>query len=155
MAYDAQGRLTKKKEGASNLAEYAYGTATNRIDRIPGHLTKGRANTYVYDPDGNLVLDRSKKMTMDYDALGQVTAFRIYAGIPDETLTWEDVEDNGLQDRLWGHTIGNGGGGLRCFRSKGVETQQALLAGVGCCLCGRSGGADLTHRGRLLDLGWS
>jgi RHS repeat-associated protein len=94
--YDAQGRLTRKKEGSSILPAYVYASGKNQLDRIPGHSNKGVTNAYVYDPDGNLVLDRSKRMVIDYDALGQAIAFRTYQTLPSANLTWADVEGNGL-----------------------------------------------------------
>lgn len=98
--YDAQGRFTRKKEAESDLPAYAYPEGKNQVSRIPGHVAKGQPNAYVYDPDGNMVLDRSKKMTVDYDALGQAIAFRTYLNLPTTTLTWEDVENDRLRTHL-------------------------------------------------------
>jgi YD repeat-containing protein len=96
-AYDAQGRLTAKEEEGSSLPAYEYLPGKNQVRRIPGHVYKGHPNTYVYDPEGNLVMDRSKKMTIDYDPLGQVVAFRVYQALPETDLAWEDVRDNRLE----------------------------------------------------------
>lgn len=94
--YDAQGRLMNKKEGASDIPAYAYAPGTNQVTSLPGSTSKGNANTYVYDPEGNLVLDRSKNLVIDYDDQGLPETFRFYNSLPTQTLTWKDVDSNGL-----------------------------------------------------------
>ena len=96
--YDSQGRLTFKKEGTNEIPQYAYVAGKNQLNNLPGHSNpiKAAADNYVYDPEGNLVLDRSKNIVIDYDYQGLPVAFRTYNSIPTEALTWLDVQNNCL-----------------------------------------------------------
>jgi RHS repeat-associated protein len=134
--YDAQGRLTRKEEEGSTLSAYDYAPGKNQVVRVPGHLYKGHPNAYVYDPEGNMVMDRSKRMTIDYDALGQAVAFRVYQAIPEAIFTWEDVRDNRLET-LHGATLlektemAYDAFGQRVFKHHKSQTVESAVAYVG------------------------
>ncbi len=45
---------------------------------------------YIYDPDGNLVFDRSKRMGIVYDWRNLPVLYRFYNNVP-EDVTWQDA----------------------------------------------------------------
>ena len=99
--YDGKGRLIAKYEGGKG-GEYVYAANKNRLESIVDIATFssfGRQSTanghsnFIYDPNGNMVLDRSKKMAIRYDWRNMPIAFDIFSEIPDQVLDWKDALD--------------------------------------------------------------
>lgn len=89
-SYDKNGRLLSKQEGESALTGYNYeslpdGTQSNRLANIASKSSKAN----VFDPDGNLVFDRSKNMGIVYDWRNMPVEFRFYKSIPDDVKWYE------------------------------------------------------------------
>lgn len=77
--YDQAGRFISKQEGASNLTGYEYYTLNNRLKKT----SKNNAGEeYVYDEHGNLVIDFTKKMIIEYDWRNLPVVYRFYNMIP-------------------------------------------------------------------------
>ena len=85
-AYDAQGRIVAQRRagsvGNSAGGEYAYEAGSNRLKSVANGMggtgdsrNMGDANNFVYDDDGNLIEDKSKKMKITYDWRGMPTEF--------------------------------------------------------------------------------
>src|SRR5574344_573573 len=85
-SYDAQGRMTsQRREGEASDTTggvYAYYSGTDRLEKVSSgmggtaddsHL--GTDSNIVYDADGNMTGDKSKKMTVTYDWRGLPTEF--------------------------------------------------------------------------------
>jgi hypothetical protein len=77
--YDQLGRLNSKKEDTYNNAEYTYHEKTSRLKS-----TKSGAVDYIYDDFGNLVVDKIKKMIIEYDWRDMPVRFNFYNSIPDK-----------------------------------------------------------------------
>ncbi len=93
--YDEMGRFTKKSEDGLNLEYYQYYPGTNQLS----HVTNANSpENFVYDPDGNMVLDRERLMTIDYNSSGEAVNFNFYNQLPTGSLTWYQVMDNKLED---------------------------------------------------------
>lgn len=90
--YDDYGRLTSKKEGTNDLPGYVYKSNSNHLKYITGSSKEqvGADDNYLYDPNGNMVLDRSKNMVIEYDWKDMPVAFRFYSNIP-ASLTWSTL----------------------------------------------------------------
>ena len=74
--YDQIGRFKWKDEGSvSNL--YTYYQNTNRLQK-PGT----KPGEYIYDYNGSMVVDRFKKLIIEYDWRGLPVHFRFYSSIP-------------------------------------------------------------------------
>ncbi len=97
--YDKAGRIIKKRKGDINFSgfyeNYQYNGGTNQLTRIENHEFKGGPNTFIYDPDGNMVVDRSKNMVIDYDWRGLPVAFRFYNQLP-AGLNWRSIREHML-----------------------------------------------------------
>ncbi len=99
-SFDNMSRLTDKIEGTSEFNNYTYKAGTNHLEHIPGSSKKqvsGNPN-YLYDPNGNMVLDRSKKMVVVYDWRDMPATFKIYDKIPlkddnDQVFTWNNLSN--------------------------------------------------------------
>lgn len=92
--YDISGRITQKIEGSHQLQGYAYGNNNNQLQYIPNSSKDRTVNqnpNYIYDPNGNMVLDRSKNMAVIYDWRDMPLKFKFYDRIPDEQIQWNDV----------------------------------------------------------------
>jgi len=86
-AYDPQGRMTAQRRGANvNLAsggDYDYYANTNKLrkvsagmsDSVDAERLMNADSNFVYDADGNMTGDKSKKMTVTYDWRGLPTEF--------------------------------------------------------------------------------
>ena len=106
--YDKIGRIRQKREGNSSLTgfsqSYIYekdntktGTpVTNRLAYIANKQAATESNpNYLYDPNGNMVLDRTKKMTISYDWRDFPVMFSFYESIPaldDGKITWQNID---------------------------------------------------------------
>jgi RHS repeat-associated protein len=81
--YLNDGRILQKNEGPDqeSWAEYVYDGNTNKLKGITGSA-KDPSNNYEYDPNGNMILDRSKKMVVIYDWRNMPVCFSFYNTIP-------------------------------------------------------------------------
>ena len=88
-AYDPQGRIVAQRRDTSiakNIGgEYAYYANTNRLKFIANEMggtaddrNMSDANNFVYDSEGNLIEDKSKKMRITYD--WKVCLWSLFAG---------------------------------------------------------------------------
>src|SRR5690554_4336388 len=85
--YDAQGRITsQRRDGYINNAtggEYSYYAQSNKLEKISAGIG-GTASTrdmaandnFIYDRDGNMIYDASKKMSVKYNHRGLPTEFK-------------------------------------------------------------------------------
>jgi hypothetical protein len=87
--YDQVGRISKKLEGALYLTEaptYSYYSQSNKLEKLippeSGSLTRSENNNFVYDLDGNMILDKSKKMAISYDWRDMPVSFKFYDNNP-------------------------------------------------------------------------
>ena len=89
--YDAQGRMIAQRRDTSVAknagGEYAYYANTNRLKSIANGMggtaddrNMSDANNFVYDSEGNLIEDKSKKMRITYDWRGMPMEFVRRAG---------------------------------------------------------------------------
>ncbi len=101
--YDNMSRLTYKEEGDLKLSAYNYDAKSSKLLTIPNipekaGLQDGSIPNYLYDPNGNMVLDRSKKMVIIYNARNLPAIFKLYPAIPEtdkngDHFTWETLGD--------------------------------------------------------------
>ena len=82
--YDPIGRFRSKTEGGSYLMGYEYYPGNNRLMKTSRN-TIGKE--YVYDSFGNLVIDYTKKMVIEYDWRNMPVAYRFYSDIPSTGIT--------------------------------------------------------------------
>lgn len=85
--YDRANRLIKKREPytgdtAVDWGAYEYESMTSRLKRINNAGARSHAEAYLYDENGNMVLDRSKRMGIVYDYRDMPVLFRFYDTIP-------------------------------------------------------------------------
>ena len=84
--YDAQGRMTAQRRDTSVIknvgGEYSYYENTNKLKSVANGMggaadnrNMSDANNFVYDPEGNLIEDKSKKMKISYDWRGMPVEF--------------------------------------------------------------------------------
>ena len=84
--YDAQGRMTVQRRDTSiakNVGgEYAYYANTNRLKSVANGMggtaddrITSDASNFIYDSEGNLIEDKSKKMKIFYDWRGMPVEF--------------------------------------------------------------------------------
>jgi hypothetical protein len=83
--YDVIGRITYKKEGTGIKPDYKYFAGTSRLRNTDG----SDDNKYLYDKNGNMVVDVAKKMVIEYDWRDMPVAFRFYDALPG-TLPWDN-----------------------------------------------------------------
>lgn len=95
--YDKIGRITRKLANPStfpafpdNPPEYQYSPTSNQLQSITGKRDKtaGEHFNYVYDANGNMILDRYKKMVVKLDFRDMPYEFVFYNTIPDKYLDW-------------------------------------------------------------------
>jgi hypothetical protein len=99
--YDPAGRLLRLREGSRNYGPYDYDLATNRLLRIANHPTRSSIyENFVYDPNGNMVFDRSKKMAVQYDWRNMPVRFIFYSDLSayaNTTPHWTNVGSLGVR----------------------------------------------------------
>lgn len=85
--YDQVGRFTYRKRGTESAQPYEYyntgimeAARTNRLARVNGY--HGDPSNFVFDLNGNMILDKSKKMAVRYDWRNLPVAFIFYDGLP-------------------------------------------------------------------------
>lgn len=99
--YDTAGRFVKKSEGyepdgtpVSDKDGYVYQPGSSRLQYITNSQQDKTAqgnDNYIYDPNGNMVLDRSKNMVVVYDWRDMPVVFKFYDIIPDEPFLWNTI----------------------------------------------------------------
>ncbi|MBD3420692.1 MAG: hypothetical protein GF398_11295 [Chitinivibrionales bacterium] len=91
-AYYHDGRIRKKRKGSTDISAfnevYKYYSKdkdletgkgrSNRLAYIAGHNSKGDDDNYDYDANGNMIYDKSKKMTINYDWRDMPTHFQFH-----------------------------------------------------------------------------
>jgi YD repeat-containing protein len=99
-SYDVFGRMDKKRKGAPDLIgfspQYQYDVDGSRLKFISNSPSRDKTpngfDNYAYDPNGNLVLDRSQKMVVVYDWRNHPVSYKFYDVIPDKDLDWMNLE---------------------------------------------------------------
>lgn len=83
--YDQAGRLQTKTEGTSVNSGYEYykssSSNTSRLKKV-----KGTDSRFIYDEFGNMVVDKEKKMVVQYDYRDLPVFFRFYSSIPSQIM---------------------------------------------------------------------
>ncbi len=88
--YDAQGRIVQQRRGQNLLAmryggEYSYYTGSNQLEKVMGSMSiddsgnkrdMSAGNNFLFDRDGNMIEDKSKKMIVKYNHRGLPTEFK-------------------------------------------------------------------------------
>lgn len=90
-AYDPKGRITQKTEGTRAYGPYQYIGGTHQVVSVPNSPMSSVLGVYVYDPNGNMILDRSKNMIVEYDWRNLPVAFKFFKSLPNRSITWEEV----------------------------------------------------------------
>jgi len=98
-SYDNNGRFVRKNETFKNNTsedwnDYQYKTGTNQlryIENSPKDLKEDTDN-YLYDLNGNMIVDKSKNMVITYDWRDMPVKFAFYNQIPADVDTWQEVE---------------------------------------------------------------
>jgi hypothetical protein len=81
-SYDPAGRITNKTEGSSALTGYQYyNNGSQYTSRLQKTSKNGTAKDYIYDVFGNLVVDLTKNMYIEYDYRNLPVAFRFYSNL--------------------------------------------------------------------------
>ena len=98
--YDGLGRLTSKNEGDTTIA-YTYDNDHFR----PLAMTVGGTTTafYVYDPSGNVWLDKNSKNTYTINALGLPSRVRLFSDDPVNS-TYDEVQGDANLNGQIGYT---------------------------------------------------
>jgi RHS repeat-associated protein len=101
-SYDEAGRITTKQEGLNEQktgfcewGEYAYMNGKSRLRSIAMSPKSGggTGDNFLYDANGNMILDRSKHMIVDYDWRDLPTLFMFYASIPNDIADADGVRN--------------------------------------------------------------
>jgi hypothetical protein len=77
---------------------YRYIPNTNRLHAVENYMPKANSNNYIYDPNGNLVFDYSKKMFIEYDWRNKPITFKFFNVIPSTVL---QAADETARGNLW------------------------------------------------------
>jgi hypothetical protein len=107
-SYLSDGRILQKNEGTLQSAwgGYAYNSGTNELIGIAGSalpsgayldgsatkVGSAAAPNYIYDYNGNLVCDLSKKMIIEYDWRNMPVKFYLYSSMTGTFVHWSDVQ---------------------------------------------------------------
>ena len=91
-SYDTKGRIIQKTEGTKSYGPYNYSAGTHQVVSVPNSPMNSVLGNYTYDPNGNMVLDRSKKMAIQYDWRNLPIAFKIYHTLPNRPIAWNEVD---------------------------------------------------------------
>ena len=77
--YDAIGRFEQKRTGANaDDKVYDYYGSTNRLRQVAGQPQ----NNYLYDANGNVIVDMQKRCRIEYDYRNLPIRFEFYASMP-------------------------------------------------------------------------
>jgi RHS repeat-associated protein len=95
-SYDNTGRFIFKNESTAQKywGRYHYAPGSSRLSSIDSSSRQavgGRVN-FIYDPNGNMVLDRSKKMAILYSWQDLPVEFQLFDSIPDDVTDWQAVD---------------------------------------------------------------
>jgi RHS repeat-associated protein len=92
-SYLNDGRVLQKHEGAyqDRWGNYIYEGVTNKLSYIDSAGTQ--THNLIYDNNGNMVFDLSKKMAIEYDWRNMPVKFTIFSSISGTISTWQDVVD--------------------------------------------------------------
>jgi YD repeat-containing protein len=90
-SYDSKGRITQKTEGPKAYGPYNYTSGTHQVESVSNSPMSSPLGNYVYDPNGNMILDRAKKMIVEYDWRGLPIAFKFFQSLPDRAIAWNEV----------------------------------------------------------------
>lgn len=99
-SYDAKGRIKQKNEGAKSYGPYNYVAGTHQVASVLNSPMANPLGNYVYDPNGNMILDRSKKMTVEYDWRNMPVAFKFFKSLPNREIAWSEVANLKFTDGL-------------------------------------------------------
>jgi YD repeat-containing protein len=78
--YDKLGRFQSKTEGSnSTITGYGHYIDNSRLKEV---VKNGVKQEYVYDAFGNMIVDFSKKMVIEYDWRNMPVAYRFYSELP-------------------------------------------------------------------------
>ncbi len=95
LTYDVNGNIAGNFRGSqpTSLPVYQYQSGTNRLVRVTGdvkeygvdvpHRSMTNSNNFVYDSNGNMVEDKSKKMKVEYDWRNLPVKYELYANLLD------------------------------------------------------------------------
>ncbi len=123
--YDAQGRITAQRRAdradSTHGGEYAYKSGTNQFVSVAdgiGGTANGRemsaSDNFVYDSEGNLIEDKSKRLKISYD----------WRGMPIEFTQYPPQENTGVSgDTLFRLTVAYDGTGRRISKTRWVKAQ--------------------------------
>jgi RHS repeat-associated protein len=97
LAYLKDGRILRKNEDidSKTWGDYTYYGGSNKLKYIENSQSKSGLGTnlnYIYDYNGNMVLDRSKKMVIEYDWRDMPVRFVFFDRIPETAATYDDVK---------------------------------------------------------------
>jgi YD repeat-containing protein len=103
--YEANGRISTKKKGGELPGAYTYYENSNRLEKIVNRIPKDKSNNFLYDQNGNMVLDQSKLMLVDYDWRDMPVNFKFFDKIPQTALSGDiaTLESRIINPTLTGH----------------------------------------------------
>jgi YD repeat-containing protein len=99
--YNNDGTIFTKHRLSSPyyISAYRYIPHSNKVHKIEGtRATLSNDNNFIYDPNGNMVLDYSKKMYIEYDWRNLPVTFTFYNSIP---ITILQAADETARAALW------------------------------------------------------
>ena len=107
--YDPVGRLTRKKEGTKDYTNYAYYgqsgySLTNRLQRAKQAVD----DDYVYDKHGNLIVDYTKKMVVEYDWRNLPVIFRFFDDLTGTGISWSPYTGTCVNSDLYEMLLNDG-----------------------------------------------
>ena len=93
--YLNDGKINTKQNGTQAAWGYSYYANSNQLEKISNN-PRSAAKNYLYDPNGNMVLDCSKKMLIDYDWRNMPIHFKFFDQIPQSAINagWYNLEYN-------------------------------------------------------------
>jgi hypothetical protein len=104
-------------EGSTIRGPYVYGSTDNKLQYISGHPTKGNTNgNFEYDLNGNMILDRSKKMAVVYDANNMPVMFRFFTSLPPDPIPLDQILFPAGAGVVADVTVGYDANGNRAFK---------------------------------------
>jgi YD repeat-containing protein len=104
-AYNNNGAFSAKERlsgpaGVVTGSNYVYNYIpnTNKVHKIENSATKNQDNNYVYDPNGNMVFDFSKKMLVEFDWRDMPIDFKFYNPVLPSVI---QAADSAARANLW------------------------------------------------------
>ena len=107
--YDPVGRITRKKEGTKDYTDYTYYgqtgySLTNRLQRAKQAVD----DDYVYDKHGNLIVDYTKKMVIEYDWRNLPVIFRFFDDLTGTGISWGSYTGTCINSDLYEMLLNDG-----------------------------------------------